>query len=179
MAKEHEHFMWNGFLEKDLKKLNSEKDNSIYGSILVEYDNQKYIIDVEWETKEDYDRNGISLNLYESNDEWQHCSLIVDLKTITRATNYQKFKCRVEKEIHEILENQETAFPRYTSPFPERLKNIRKERGKTQKELAKYLGISERGYQNYELGQREPSLKVLIQLSDYFEVTTDYLLGRE
>lgn len=62
--------------------------------------------------------------------------------------------------------------------FSERLKASRKSKGKTQKDLAAYLGISERGYQNYEMGKREPSLEVLKQLADYFGVTTDYLLGR-
>lgn len=59
-----------------------------------------------------------------------------------------------------------------------RLKECRKNIGKTQKEVAKFLQISERGYQNYEIGQREPNLAVLTQLADYFNVSTDYLLGR-
>ena len=62
--------------------------------------------------------------------------------------------------------------------FSERLKTSRKSIGKTQRDLAAYLGISERGYQNYEMGKREPSLEMLKQLADYFGVTTDYLLGR-
>ena len=60
----------------------------------------------------------------------------------------------------------------------ERVKASRKSIGKTQKDLAAYLGISERGYQNYEMGKREPSLDVLKRLADYLGVTTDYLLGR-
>lgn len=59
-----------------------------------------------------------------------------------------------------------------------RLKVSRKTIGKTQKDLAQYLGISERGYQNYEMGAREPNLEVLTKLADYFNVSTDYLLGR-
>lgn len=59
-----------------------------------------------------------------------------------------------------------------------RLKTSRKLKGKTQKDLAEYLGISERGYQNYELGTREPSLEILNKLADFFDVSTDYLLGR-
>ena len=59
-----------------------------------------------------------------------------------------------------------------------RLKASRKSVNKTQKEIAEYLGISERGYQNYELGTREPNLEILIKLADYFDVSTDYLLGR-
>lgn len=62
--------------------------------------------------------------------------------------------------------------------FSERLKASRKAKRKTQRDLAAYLGISERGYQNYEMGKREPDLEVLTQLADYLGVTTDYLLGR-
>lgn len=35
-----------------------------------------------------------------------------------------------------------------------------------------------RTYQNYEGGQREPNFSTLIALADFFDVTTDYLLGR-
>lgn len=63
--------------------------------------------------------------------------------------------------------------------FPMRLKEIRKKRGKTQAETAEYIGFrSLRGYQLYEEGKNEPSLERLIALADFFDVTTDYLLGR-
>lgn len=62
--------------------------------------------------------------------------------------------------------------------FSDRLKELRKSNGKTQKDLAEYLGNSERGYQNYEIGKREPRLEILSKLADYFNVSTDYLLGR-
>ena len=63
--------------------------------------------------------------------------------------------------------------------FPMRLKEIRKKRGKTQAEVAEYLGFkSLRGYQLYEEGKNEPSLERLSALADFFGVTTDYLLGR-
>lgn len=63
--------------------------------------------------------------------------------------------------------------------FPARLKEIRKKRGKTQAETAEYIGFkSLRGYQLYEEGKNEPGLERLIALADFFDVTTDYLLGR-
>lgn len=63
--------------------------------------------------------------------------------------------------------------------FPVRLKEIRKKRKKTQGETAEYIGFkSLRGYQLYEEGKNEPSLERLIALADFFDVTTDYLLGR-
>ena len=64
------------------------------------------------------------------------------------------------------------------SVFPDKLKECRKNQNKTQKDVASYLGISERGYQNYEIGKREPNHETTIKLADYFEVSTDYLLGR-
>lgn len=60
----------------------------------------------------------------------------------------------------------------------ERLKELRTERGITQKSVAQNLGISQTCYAGYEQGYREPDLKTLLKIADYFEVTTDYLLGK-
>ena len=62
--------------------------------------------------------------------------------------------------------------------FTNRLKECRKQKGSTQKEVAEYLGILERSYQNYEYGKSEPPYENLRKLADYFAVSTDYLLGR-
>lgn len=62
--------------------------------------------------------------------------------------------------------------------FPERLKRIRLELGYTQAEMAQILGITTRGYRNYEIGAREPGLSFLITLADTFSVSMDYLIGR-
>lgn len=64
------------------------------------------------------------------------------------------------------------------SYFSERLKATRQEQKLTQKNLAEYLKIQERAYQNYEYGNREPSLDTLIKIADYFNVSLDYLVGR-
>ena len=64
------------------------------------------------------------------------------------------------------------------SIFSNRLKEIRKERNFTQKNVADHLGIAERAYQNYEYGKREPNLETLIKLANYFDVTLDFLSGR-
>lgn len=60
----------------------------------------------------------------------------------------------------------------------ENLKAIRSKKGVTQKEAADALGISPNTYKNYEQGMREPNNDMLCKLADYFQVTTDYLLGR-
>ena len=62
--------------------------------------------------------------------------------------------------------------------FGPHLKNIRKSNSLTQKQLAQAIGASESGIQNYELGTRKPTYDMLIALADYFNVSTDYLLGR-
>lgn len=60
----------------------------------------------------------------------------------------------------------------------DRLKELRIEKGKTQKEMAKDLGTTDVSIGRYEAGTREPKTDILNALADYFDVTTDYLLGR-
>ena len=62
--------------------------------------------------------------------------------------------------------------------FFKRLKELRLEKGATQKQICDYLGLSKNAYGNYEQGIREPSLEILCRLCDFFEISADYLLGR-
>ena len=62
--------------------------------------------------------------------------------------------------------------------FSERLKELRKERGLKQREMAEICGLKMRGYQQYEYDETYPTVPGLIFLADYFNVSTDYLLGR-
>lgn len=59
----------------------------------------------------------------------------------------------------------------------QRLKELRIERGWTQKETAEKLGLHSVTYLHYEKGQREPPLALLADMAALFEVSTDYLLG--
>ena len=59
------------------------------------------------------------------------------------------------------------------------IKNAREKKGLTQQECADMFGIKLRAWQTYEQGVSEPKFEVLCKIADYFEVTTDYLLGRE
>ncbi|NLL72273.1 MAG: helix-turn-helix transcriptional regulator [Clostridiales bacterium] len=59
-----------------------------------------------------------------------------------------------------------------------RLKELRLERGVTQSELSNYLGLTPKMVSFYELEQRFPPQDIIIKLADYFNVSTDYLLGR-
>lgn len=63
--------------------------------------------------------------------------------------------------------------------FSRRLNETRKECGITAQQMADYLQIGLRSYRNYESGDREPSLQVLVQIADKLDVSTDYLLCRD
>lgn len=60
-----------------------------------------------------------------------------------------------------------------------RLKELRARKRRTQEEVAKYLGVTRPAYTAYESGKRNPDYDTLIKLSDYFDVTLDYLLREE
>ena len=60
----------------------------------------------------------------------------------------------------------------------ERLKRARKATGKTQKEIADILGITESTYCGYETGKRRPDALKIAQLASALGVSGDYLLGR-
>lgn len=62
--------------------------------------------------------------------------------------------------------------------FQERLRLLRSEKGVSQKQVAESLGITETGYQNYEVGRRKPTFDILPAIADFFGVSTDYLFGR-
>lgn len=59
-----------------------------------------------------------------------------------------------------------------------RLKDLREDNDLVQKEVAAYLGIDQRVYSNYETGKRDIPVKFIIMLADYYNTSTDYLLGR-
>lgn len=59
------------------------------------------------------------------------------------------------------------------------IKNLRKCENKTQIELANLLGISQSSYQSYEAGLTEPNIENLKKLADYYNVSIDYLVGRQ
>ena len=60
-----------------------------------------------------------------------------------------------------------------------KLKELRKEKKKTQEEIASVLNLSTAAYGRYEVGNREPTLETLIKLADYYSVSLDYLVGRK
>lgn len=62
--------------------------------------------------------------------------------------------------------------------FGQRLRDLRKQAGYTQAELAEKVGMSQYTISNYEQEARQPPLELLVQLADVLGTSTDYLLGR-
>ena len=61
--------------------------------------------------------------------------------------------------------------------FGERLKELRSEKNISREELANKLNVSVRLISYYECGKRQCSFETLVFLAEYFDVSTDYLLG--
>ena len=59
----------------------------------------------------------------------------------------------------------------------QRLRELREEKGFTQKEVAKELNIHSVTYLHYEKEQREPPLTLLAKIAKFYDVSVDYLLG--
>ena len=60
-----------------------------------------------------------------------------------------------------------------------RLKELREEKGLTQKQLSNELNINSVTYLHYEKEQREPPLSLLADIAKFYNVSVDYLLGLE
>lgn len=61
----------------------------------------------------------------------------------------------------------------------EKLKELRKLKKITMKELGKVLNLAESTISLYENGKREPDYQTLAKMADFFEVSIDYLIGRK
>ncbi len=60
-----------------------------------------------------------------------------------------------------------------------RIRDLREDKDKTQKEIADLLNMQLTVYRRYELGERELPLWAAIKLADYYDVSLDYLVGRK
>lgn len=58
-----------------------------------------------------------------------------------------------------------------------RLKDLREDRDLKQTEIAKKIGISQRGYSHYETGDNNIPINILIKLAYFYNTSTDYILG--
>ena len=60
----------------------------------------------------------------------------------------------------------------------ENIRNLRIDRGLTQKQIAEIVNVKQNTYSQYEIGVLNYPIDVLIKLADYYHVSVDYLLGR-
>jgi len=67
---------------------------------------------------------------------------------------------------------------READDFPHRLQKLRERKRVSRKALGECCGLIKNMIGKYERGEREPSMKVLVALSDYFDVSVYYILGR-
>lgn len=63
--------------------------------------------------------------------------------------------------------------------FPERLKQLRQKKGLIQQEIAELLGVKRNTYSDWENGKTEPNFEMVLKLADLFEVSLDWLFGRD
>ena len=61
----------------------------------------------------------------------------------------------------------------------QRIRDLREDHDKTQKQIAELLNMQLTVYQRYERGERELPLWAAIKLADYYNITLDYLVGRD
>lgn len=66
----------------------------------------------------------------------------------------------------------------YRDFFKNKIRQLRKENGETQVQVAQAIGVSPRYYQNLELGENLPGLECFFSLADHFGVSLDELAGR-
>ena len=59
-----------------------------------------------------------------------------------------------------------------------RLRDLREDRDMKQKQIAVLLDIDQRVYSNYETGKREIPTHLVVKLADFYQTSTDYILGR-
>lgn len=58
-----------------------------------------------------------------------------------------------------------------------RLKELRQERSFCQRQIAEYLGCTQQTYSRYEISELQISLPLLIKLTYFYDVSTDFILG--
>lgn len=59
----------------------------------------------------------------------------------------------------------------------ERIRHLREDKDLTQKQVGQLLNMSQTGYNQYEIGRNDIPTKVLIDLANFYNTSTDYILG--
>lgn len=116
------------------------------------------------------DTSKSNISKYESN------SIEPNIKTLLLISKY--FQIPIDELLAEETMNIPSSLSSNGQHFCKILSHLRKEKGISQHELAKYIGISREAITNLEINKRKPDMEILIKLADYFDVSTDFLLGR-
>lgn len=77
------------------------------------------------------------------------------------------------------IQHNAVLYNEYGDFMYKRIRDLREDNDLTQKQMARILNCSQQVYSNYELGQRDIPTAILIKLADYYDVSTDYILGRK
>ena len=59
----------------------------------------------------------------------------------------------------------------------QRIRDLREDKDLTQKQLGQILNMSQTGYNQYEIGKNDIPTKILIELANFYNTSTDHLLG--
>ena len=59
-----------------------------------------------------------------------------------------------------------------------RIRDLREDHDLSQTQIAQMLGMSQTGYSKYKTGANDIPTAILLKLADFYQTTTDYLLGR-
>ena len=77
-----------------------------------------------------------------------------------------------------MARNKTPIAEKYNAPFPTALRKLMEERGETQENIAKAIEKTRQTVSQYVNGISEPGYDTLVKIADYFDVSSDYLLGR-
>ncbi|MGM9884842.1 helix-turn-helix domain-containing protein [Streptococcus hyointestinalis] len=109
---------------------------------------------------------GVSQNTFTN---WENGSREPNFKTLRKLANV------LETTIDYLLGEEEMTVQLV---FASRLKVLRVSNGYSQTQIAQSLGTVQGVVSKYECGIREPDLKMLVKIADFYNVSLDYLLGR-
>ena len=63
--------------------------------------------------------------------------------------------------------------------YSNRIRELRRAKGMNQEQLAEQIGLTKQAISQYERGVRKPSFEIIEALCDFFNVSSDYLLGKD
>lgn len=120
---------------------------------------------------------GVKENTY---SKWENCINDISLEMCNNLANYYNvsidYLLGISNQVKEdrVFINRKINYEKLS----QMLYNIRKEKRLTQRQLAEKLGYPTNTYAQYERWQRIPTTLKLLNISNYYEISFDYLVGR-